>query len=74
MKRKKIDKDEIPSMLTLAEGSYEVPEQEGDKPVRCTGVAYSGGSFRQWWSALPCYVDLAGMRLAEQVCLMYNHS
>ena len=74
MKRKKIDKDEIPSMLTLAEGSYEVPEQEGDKPVRCTGVAYSGGSFRQWWSALPCYVDLSGMRLAEQVCLMYNHS
>ena len=74
MKRKKIDKDEIPSMLTLAEGSYEVPEQDGDKPVRCTGVAYSGGSFRQWWSALPCYVDLSGMRMAEQVCLMYNHS
>ena len=74
MKRKKIDKDEIPSMLTLAEGTYEVPEQEGDKPVRCTGVAYSGGSFHQWWSALPCYVDLSGMRLAEQVCLMYNHS
>ena len=74
MKRKKIDKDDIPSMLTLAEGVYEVPEQDGDKPVRCTGVAYSGGSFRQWWSALPCYVDLSGMRLAEQVCLMYNHS
>ena len=73
MKRKKIDKDDIPSMLTLAEGTYEVPEQEGDKPVRCTGVAYSGGSFRQWWSALPCYVDLSGMRLAEQVCLMLNH-
>lgn len=74
MKRKKIDKDEIPSMLTLAEGVYEVPEQEGDKPVRCAGVAYSGGSFKQWWSALPCYVDLSGMRMAEQVCLMYNHS
>lgn len=74
MKRKKIDKDEIPSMLTLAEGTYEVPEQEGDKPVRCTGVAYSGGSFRQWWSALPCYVDLSGMRMAEQVCLMLDHS
>lgn len=73
MKMKKIDKDDIPSMLTLAEGAYEVPAQEGDKPVRCTGVAYSGGSFRQWWSALPCYVDLSGMRLAEQVCLMYNH-
>ena len=73
MKRKRNDEDGIPSMLTLAEGSYEVPEQEGDKPVRCTGVAYSGGSFRQWWSALPCYVDLSGMRLAEQICLIYNH-
>lgn len=73
MKRNKIDKDDIPSMLTLAEGTYEVPEQEGDKPVRCTGVAYSGGSFRQWWSALPCYVDLSGMRMAEQVCLMLDH-
>ena len=73
MKRKKIDQDDIPSMLTLAEGAYEVPEQDGDKPVRCTGVAYSGGSFRQWWSALPCYVDLSGMRMADQVCLMYNH-
>ena len=73
MKRKKIDEDGIPSMLTLAEGTYELPKQEGDKPVRCTGVAYSGGSFRQWWSALPCYVDLAGMKMAEQVCLMYDH-
>ena len=73
MKRKKIDEDGIPSMLTLAEEPYQMPEQEGDKPVRCTGVAYSGGSFRQWWSALPCYVDLSGMRMAEQVCLMYDH-
>ena len=73
MKRKKNDEDGIPSMLTLAEGSYEVPKQDGDKPVRCTGVAYSGGSFMQWWSALPCYVDLSGMRMAEQVCLMLDH-
>ena len=73
MKRKKIEEDGIPSMLTLAEGSYEVPKQDGDKPVRCTGVAYSGGSFRQWWSALPCYVDLSGMRMAEQICLMLDH-
>ena len=73
MMRKKIDEDGIPSMLTLAEEPYQMPEQEGDKPVRCTGVAYSGGSFRQWWSALPCYVDLAGMKMAEQVCLMLDH-
>lgn len=73
MKRKKNDEDGIPSMLTLAEEPYELPKQDGDKPVRCTGVAYSGGSFRQWWSALPCYVDLSGMRMAEQVCLMLDH-
>lgn len=73
MKRKKIDEDGIPSMLTLAEEPYELPKQDGDKPVRCTGVAYSGGSFRQWWSALPCYVDLAGMKLADQICLIYDH-
>ena len=73
MKRKKIDEDGIPSMLTLAEEPYELPKQDGDKPVRCTGVAYSGGSFRQWWSTLPCYVDLSGMRMAEQVCLMLDH-
>ena len=75
MRKKKIDKEEeIPSMLTLAEGSYKVPEKDGDKPVKCEGVAYSGGSFRQWWSALPCYVDLAGMKLADQICLMYDHN
>ena len=75
MRKKKIDKEEeIPSMLTLAEGSYKVPEKDGDKPVKCEGVAYSGGSFRQWWSPLPCYVDLAGMELADQICLMYDHN
>ena len=73
MKRKKIDEDGIPSMLTLAEEPYELPKQDGDKPVRCTGVAYSGGSFRQWWSALPCYVDLSGMRMVDQICLMLDH-
>ena len=73
MKKKKVEKEEIPSMLTIAEGAYEVPEQEGDKPVKCEGVAYSGGSFRQWWSTLPCYMDLAGMKLADQICLIYNH-
>lgn len=72
--KKKNDKEDIPSMLTLAEGSYEVPEKDGEKPVKCEGVAYSGGSFRQWWSALPCYMDLSGMKLADQICLMYDHN
>ncbi len=72
-RKKKTDKEEMPSMIMLAEGSYNVPEKDGDKPVKCAGVAYSGGSFHQWWSSLPCYVDLAGMKLAEQICLMYNH-
>lgn len=72
--KKKNDKEDIPSMLTLAEGSYEVPEKDGEKPVKCEGIAYSGGSFRQWWSALPCYMDLAGLQLADQIPLMYDHN
>jgi len=65
--------DEVPAMLTLAEAEYSIPEQNDDQPVRCSGTAYSGGSFMQWWSNLPCYVDLSGMQLAEQIPLMYNH-
>lgn len=71
--KKKKTEEEMPSMITLAEGTYKVPEKDGDKPVKCVGTAYSGGSFKQWWSSLPCYVDLKGMKLAEQICLMFNH-
>lgn len=39
----------------------------------CSGVAYSGGPVRQWWSDTPVYIDLAGMELAEQIPIMYNH-
>ena len=72
-RKKKIEEAEVPSMLTLAEKEYEVPEKQDGKPVKCSGTAYSGGSFSQWWSSMPCYVDLAGMKLAEQIPLMYNH-
>ena len=37
------------------------------------GVAYSGGPFFQWWSSCPCVTDLAGLEIAPQIPLMYNH-
>ena len=75
--KKNTKKEKIPEMFTLEGSNFSVPEiqagAQNEKVVKCAGTAYSGGSFRQWWSALPCYVDLAGMRLAEQICLIYNH-
>lgn len=37
------------------------------------GIAYSGGTFSQWWSSAPCVTDLAGLEIAPQIPLMYNH-
>lgn len=37
------------------------------------GIAYSGGFFSQWWSEYPCVTDLAGLEIAPQIPLMYNH-
>ena len=55
-------------MLHLAAGS----ELGGDL-THVEGVAYSGGFFRQWWSNIPCVTDLAGLEIAPQIPLMYNH-
>ena len=75
--KKNTKKEKIPEMFTLEGSNFSVPEiQAGaqtEKVVKCAGTAYSGGAFSQWWSSMPCYVDLAGMRLAEQICLIYNH-
>ena len=75
--KKNTKKEKIPEMFTLEGSNFSVPEiqsgAQNEKAVKCEGVAYSGGSFRQWWSALPCYVDLAGMRMADQICLMLDH-
>jgi hypothetical protein len=45
----------------------------GNDLTRVEGVAYSGGTFRQWWSDVPCVTNLAGMEIAAQIPLMYNH-
>lgn len=36
-------------------------------------IAYSGGTLPQYWSGVPVVVDLAGMSIAPQVTLMYDH-
>lgn len=36
-------------------------------------VAYSGGAIPQWWNDRPVVVDLAGMSIAPQIALMYDH-
>jgi hypothetical protein len=50
---------------------------EADAPQndlsKITGTAYAGGPVNQWWSECPLIVDLAGMKLAQQIPLLYNH-
>jgi len=38
-----------------------------------SGIAYSGGPVSQWWSAAKLVIDLAGMEIAPQLPLLYNH-
>lgn len=45
----------------------------GNDLTRVEGTAYSGGFFSQWWSSIPCVTDLAGLEIAAQIPLMYNH-
>ena len=45
----------------------------GSDLTRVEGVAYSGGTYTQWWSDAPCVTDLAGLEIAPQIPLMYNH-
>ena len=37
-------------------------------------VAYSGGTFRQWWARTPVIIDLAGMKLTAQTPLLFDHT
>lgn len=47
-------------------------DQGGDL-ASFSGIAYSGGKISQSWSSVPLVIDLAGMKIAKQVPLMYNH-
>lgn len=61
-----IDSDKV---ITLtADGAMST---DGLKAVN--GVAYSGGTVGQSWSGCPIVVSLAGMELAPQIPLLYNH-
>ncbi len=37
------------------------------------GIAYSGGPVAQWWASAKLIIDLAGMEVAPQTPLLYNH-
>ncbi len=58
---------DAPATLTFA------AEKTETKNGKATGVAYSGGQISQSWSGRPIYVDLAGMKFAQQIPLMASH-
>ena len=58
--------DESPKMILAAESTTRTD-------AKITGTAYSGGTFGQTWSGIPIVVDLAGVQIAAQIPLMYNH-
>lgn len=43
------------------------------KSNRVKGIAYSGGTIKQWFSPYPIVIDLAGLKIAAQVPLIYSH-
>ena len=45
--------------------AIQMVEQAGKTTPHFSIAAYSGGTFRQWWSADPVVVNLAGMRLPK---------
>lgn len=72
MKKKLI----IPGMIYLNSNNDICAAASGTtvKNLRdCSGVAYSGGQFQQYWSQYPVVVDLAGMEITAQTPLLYNH-
>lgn len=58
--------DESQKMILAAESTTRTD-------AKITGTAYSGGTFGQTWSGIPIVVDLAGVQIAAQIPLMYNH-
>jgi len=67
----------MPDFLAAEPGGefhiIEAAEKAVDLKNITGGIAYSGGKIRQWWSDIPVVVDIAGMTLAAQVPLLYNH-
>ena len=43
------------------------------KSNRVKGIAYSGGTIKQLFSPYPIVIDLAGLKIAAQVPLIYSH-
>ena len=66
----------VPSVIFLG-GNQDIIAAEPGSAVKnlrdCSGVAYSGGSFNQYWSQYPVVVNLEGMSITAQTPLLYNH-
>ena len=62
----KIDETKIPQVLTFANA-----EETDVTTAKCGGVAYSGKSVNYYGANF--IVDLAGLEIAEQVPILYNH-
>lgn len=56
------------NFLTFAAG-----DALGSNLANVSGVAYSGAAISQYWSSLKLIIDLAGMEVAQQIPLLYNH-
>lgn len=61
------NKVKLPQLMTFAEAELEVTTKQ------CAGQAYSGGKMSQEWSTTPVVVDLAGLEIAAQIPILYNH-
>ena len=57
-----------PSQVIIAAGEGKVEDL-----AKVNGVAYSGGTIRQFWSDHDIVLDLDGMDIAPQIPLMLNH-
>lgn len=53
--------------------TFAAADGQGSDLANVSGVAYSGAAISQYWSSLKLIIDLAGMEIAQQIPLLYNH-
>lgn len=68
MKKEKKEFSDMENFIRCAES-----ENRNDL-ADVSGIAYSGGPVSQWWTNLKLVIDLAGMQIAPQIPLLYNHN
>ena len=65
-----MDKDEF---LTIKAVAANESDKDSKGSAKVTGVAYAGGSFKQYWDWRPMVLDLSGLEFAAQIPLMDGH-